>query len=97
MIMSHCHENHYAPNIVCQSSHQDFMIEIVSANMGITLLPESITLKINRPELHFIPLADPPINLNLFVIWKKDSYQTATAKRWLTYAAAKVDYPLEII
>ncbi len=95
MIMSRCQENHFIPNVICQSSQQDFIIEMVSANMGITLLPESITLKVHRPELQFIPLVDPPINLNLMVIWKKDSYQTATAKRWLSYAAAKVSYPIE--
>lgn len=96
MIMTRCHEEHFVPNIICQSSQQDFIIEMVAANMGITLLPESITLKTNRPELRFIPLADPPINLNLVVIWKKDSYQTATARRWLSYAAAKFGYPLEV-
>lgn len=95
LIIHRCHEKGIIPNIVCHSSQRDFIIEMVAADIGITFLPENISQKTNRPEIVFVPIEDPQIYLNLLVIWKKNTYLSFASKKWLEYAASKIDYPIE--
>lgn len=94
LIIHRCHENHFIPNIICESSQRDFIIEMVASNLGITFMPENISQKVNRPDIRFIPIEDPQIYLNLLVIWKKNTYLSFAARKWLEYAASKINYPL---
>ena len=86
-IIGRCVENDFEPNIICNSSQRDFIIEMVATNLGVTFFPEITSSTINRPDIKFIPLEDPQINLNLLVIWKSDRYLSYASKKWLELAA----------
>lgn len=60
----------FEPNIIFKSSQWDFMIEIVAANLGISMLPESICNRTTNNQVRFIDL-EPVTNWQLAVITKK--------------------------
>lgn len=94
-IMTKCMENGFEPNVICNSSQRDFIIEMVAENLGITFLPKSISDKIERDNIRFIPIEGPQIYLNLLVIWKKDRYVSYASKEWLKFAASKIGIDLK--
>src|SRR5699024_12658531 len=60
------------------------MIELVRANLGITLLPQSIYTKMVSDKIKMIPLNNPPL-WNLGIITKKDRYQSYAARALIDY------------
>ncbi|MEC5423186.1 LysR family transcriptional regulator [Virgibacillus sp. C22-A2] len=73
-IIEACESHGYYPNVVCESSQKDFMIEMVEAKLGIALLPSKICVKINNDKIKAIPFTRSVVNLELGMIWKKDKY-----------------------
>lgn len=95
-IIGRCMDNEFEPKVICNSAQRDFIVEMVATNLGVTLLPQVICSTISRPEIKFIPLEDPPINLNLIIIWRKDRYVSYASKKWLEFAASKKDIELHL-
>src|SRR5690606_15983510 len=75
-IMEACGKLDFYPNIVCESSQKDFMIEMVEAKLGVALLPSQICRQITSKNIIAIPFINPTINLELGMIWKKDRYMS---------------------
>lgn len=73
----------FVPNLVCESSQRDFMVEMVRVKFGIALLPSKIALTINQPEIKAVKLDDCFIPLELGVIWKKHKYQPFAVKEFV--------------
>ncbi|WP_270182190.1 LysR family transcriptional regulator [Alkalihalobacillus sp. CinArs1] len=74
------------PNIVCQSSQKDFMIEMVEAKLGIALLPDKIALSIQNPSITALRIVDSEVNLELGLIWKKDKYLSFAVREFIKLA-----------
>ncbi|MBR3119354.1 MULTISPECIES: LysR family transcriptional regulator [Oceanobacillus] len=73
-IIEACEEHGFYPNVVCESSQKDFMIEMVGAKLGVALLPSKICAQITNDEIKAIPFKKTVVNLDLAMIWKKDKY-----------------------
>ncbi|QKY70398.1 LysR family transcriptional regulator [Lentibacillus sp. CBA3610] len=73
-IMAACSRHGFEPKVVCESSQKDFMIEMVGAKLGVTLLPSRICSQIENENLAAIPFTQPEVNLELGMIWNKDKY-----------------------
>ncbi|MCE4047384.1 MULTISPECIES: LysR family transcriptional regulator [Bacillaceae] len=74
----------FEPNIIFKSSQWDFMIEIVAANLGISMLPESICNRTTNNQVRFIDL-EPVTNWQLAVITKKDRYLSVAGRRFIDF------------
>ncbi|WP_312094273.1 LysR family transcriptional regulator [Niallia sp.] len=74
----------FEPNIIFKSSQWDFMVEIVAANLGISILPESICNRANNNQVHFIDL-EPVTNWELVIITKKDRYLSVAGRRFIDF------------
>lgn len=96
LIIKRCLENNFQPNVICNSSQRDFIVEMVVAELGITFFPEIVCSKINRQGISFVPLEDPKIFLNLLVVWKKDRYLSYASKKWLEFATSKIDLKIDL-
>lgn len=73
-IIEACGKHGFYPNVVCESSQKDFMVEMVEAKLGIALLPSKICDQINNEEIIAIPFYRPIVNLELGMIWRKNKY-----------------------
>ncbi|WP_347550069.1 LysR family transcriptional regulator [Pseudalkalibacillus hwajinpoensis] len=85
-ILEECSNKGFYPNIVCQSSQKDFMIEMVEARLGVALLPSKITLTIQNPAIKSLKLTCSNVNLELGMIWKRNKYLPFAVKEFIKLA-----------
>ncbi|MDQ0272421.1 cidABC operon transcriptional activator CidR [Cytobacillus purgationiresistens] len=84
-IVMECVKAGFQPNVVYESSQWDFISGMVSANLGIALLPESICKQIMHPSIKVMNLIQPSIPWELGIIWRKNRYLSFAAKEWITF------------
>ncbi|MBP1970059.1 DNA-binding transcriptional LysR family regulator [Virgibacillus natechei] len=83
-IIDTCEKHGFYPNIVCESSQKDFMVEMVEAKLGVALLPSKICDQINNEEIITIPFNRPVVNLELGMIWRKNTYLPFAVREFIT-------------
>lgn len=88
LIYQECQKNNFSPNVVCQSSQWDFIVEMVGARLGIALLPEIICKRLDQQRFTSIKLQDTIIPWNLAIIWKKNKYKSFATREWLKLCKA---------
>lgn len=83
-IIEECKNKGFIPNVVCHSSHRDFMIEMVEAKVGAALLPSQIASDIKDRDIVAIPLEKSNLSLELGMIWKKNKYLPFSVREFIT-------------
>ncbi|WHY00092.1 LysR family transcriptional regulator [Neobacillus sp. DY30] len=71
-----CNEAGFIPEVAYQSSQWDLIIELVSSEFGVTLLPKSIYNKQNNPNVQIVPITAPTLHWRLGIITKKEAYHS---------------------
>ncbi|MEW4024587.1 HTH-type transcriptional regulator CynR [Bacillus sp. B01(2024)] len=84
-IMTECVKAGFRPHVIYETSQWDFISEMVSANLGIGLLPERICRGLDPEKVKTIPLVHPVIPWHLAIIWRKDRYMSFAARAWLEH------------
>src|SRR5699024_7805265 len=74
----------FTPNIAYESSQWDVITELVSAELGITLLPKTTYTKMNHKHIVPIAIESPPM-WELAIITKKDRYQSYAVRSLLQF------------
>lgn len=82
-----CLDAGFKPTVTYQSSQWDLIIELVSSNLGVTLLPKSIYYKQNNPNVRIIPLSEPLL-WKLGIITKKGAYHSFALRKLLEMLGA---------
>ncbi|MED4207334.1 cidABC operon transcriptional activator CidR [Neobacillus mesonae] len=83
-IILSCNNLGFQPTIISESSQQNFIKEMVSYQLGIALLPESISLDL-PDNVKAIRVVNPTISWHLAIIWSKEQYLSYAAKEWLNF------------
>ncbi|MGE7094229.1 LysR family transcriptional regulator [Lysinibacillus sp. NPDC048646] len=82
-VIQSCKSVGFTPIIGYKSSQWDLIVELVSSNLGVTLLPYSIAAKQTNQNVKNIPLLDFAMPWRLGVITKKNTYQSYALKELL--------------
>ncbi|KPN95646.1 LysR family transcriptional regulator [Lysinibacillus sp. ZYM-1] len=82
-VIKSCKSVGFSPNIGYKSSQWDLIVELVSSNLGVTLLPYSIAAKQTNNNVKIIPLANFDMPWRLGIITKKNTYQSYALKQLL--------------
>lgn len=85
LIKDACRDEGFEPEVVFESSQWDFMTEMVSAKLGITLLPKRVCLSLDRKRFSIIQLERPVIPWRLSMIWSKHNYISFAAREWISF------------
>lgn len=83
-IMEECLKNGFYPNVVCESSQKDFIIEMVEAKLGVALLPCKICHEIRNEGIKTLPLDKSNLKLELGMIWKKNKYLPFVVREFIS-------------
>ncbi|MEH7238609.1 LysR family transcriptional regulator [Bacillus sp. JJ1562] len=73
-IIEECSKHGFSPNIVCESSQKEFMIEMVKGKIGVALLPRKICRNIAEQDIIALDLHLTSLKLEMGMIWKKSRY-----------------------
>ena len=90
-IIQACEENGFTPTIAYQSSQWDLIVELVSAKLGITLLPRSIYNKQTNSNVKIVPIENSTLLWKLGIITKKGAYHSFALKELLKMLGTKMD------
>jgi DNA-binding transcriptional LysR family regulator len=82
-IKQSCQEAGFTPEISYLSSQWDLLIELVSSNLGITLMPKSIFYKQSNSNVKIVPIKNPALFWRLGIITKKEAYHSFALKELL--------------
>ncbi|MFY0517447.1 LysR family transcriptional regulator [Lysinibacillus sp. UGB7] len=82
-VIKSCKGAGFNPLIGYKSSQWDLIVELVSSNLGVTLLPYSIAAKQTNRNVKIIPLLNFDMPWRLGVITKKNTYQSYALKQLL--------------
>ena len=83
MILEEYKRMGFKPNIICETSQWNFMLEMVSINHGITILPLSDSHEFEN--LKVLPLMDPQVEWQLAIAWRKNSYISHATRTWVDF------------
>lgn len=84
-IIFECRQAGFQPNVLCESSQWDFIVEMVAAGLGIALLPEVICKTLHPSRVRVLDLLSPVIPWNLAMVWRKKSYLSFAAREWIRF------------
>jgi DNA-binding transcriptional LysR family regulator len=88
-IIGVCEEKGFTPDISYQSSQWDLIVELVSFNLGITLLPKSIYNKQTNHNVKVITLENSNLLWEIGMITKKEAYHSFALKELLKVLGQK--------
>ena len=96
-IIKACKHTGFQPHIVFETSQRDLMLQTVSANLAIALLPSRLCPEVGEntevgSKVVVRPLV-PEIIHTLYVIWKKGHYLSHASRLWLDFVNSKLPLP----
>ncbi|WP_040208820.1 LysR family transcriptional regulator [Neobacillus jeddahensis] len=84
IMWNHFSKAGFVPKILFKSSQWDLMTEMVAANLGITILPQSICNRVSNHDLKVIDL-EQEILWRLAVLTKKDRYISNAGRTFIDF------------
>lgn len=87
-IVQECKKANFTPKIVFETSQRELMIQTVSAELGVALLPSRLCPP--HADMAVLPLRGTPIIHRLYVIWRKGHYLSHAAKLWIAFAETQI-------
>ncbi len=85
-ILDACRRSGFAPTVVSESSHWDFLVALVAANIGLALLPNTICRQLDPRQVRPVRLTDPVIPWDVALIWRRDRHLPPATRAWLELA-----------
>ena len=84
-IMDACHASGFRPKIALLSSQWDFMVEIVSKNRGVSIMPKPVMDKHPDPNVCCVPIVDSMKYWDIVLVWNKYRYMSRSCEIFLNY------------
>ncbi|WP_308197185.1 MULTISPECIES: LysR family transcriptional regulator [Anaeromyxobacter] len=85
-ILEACRRAGFKPAVVSESSHWDFIVATVAANIGAALLPNTICHQLDPRQVLSVRLSEPRIPWDVALIWRKDRHLPPATRAWLELA-----------
>ena len=89
-VLEACRRSGFTPTVVSESSHWDFIVEMVAANIGVALLPRTIGRQLEGRRVRTVRLADPVIPWKVALIWRRDRHLPPATRAWLELAEKRL-------
>lgn len=83
IILDACHRAGFKPKVVAQSSQIDFMLELVSAGLGVAFLPRMVAKHRASTKVQSVLLQETELQWNMAMTWRRNCYLSDAAKAWL--------------
>jgi DNA-binding transcriptional LysR family regulator len=82
-IIEACRRAGFKPQVASESSHWDFIVALVAANIGVALLPQTISRQLDPAQVRSVPLVDPVIPWDVALIWRRDRHLPPATRAWI--------------
>jgi DNA-binding transcriptional LysR family regulator len=89
-ILDACRRSGFKPTIVSESSHWDFIVAMVAANLGVALLPMTICRQLDPRQVRAVRLGEPAIPWHVALIWRRDRHLPPATRAWIQLAERRL-------
>jgi len=89
-ILDACRQCGFKPSVVSESSHQDFIVAMVAANIGVAFLPTTACEKLDPLQVSSVRLSEPVIPWKAAIIWRRDRHLPPATRAWLQLAELRL-------
>lgn len=79
-----CRKRGIALNVAGRGAHADFIIALVAAGLGVSLLPRLVVESRGNLSIPVVPIEDKDIRWKLGLIWRRGVALSPAAQRWLS-------------
>lgn len=83
LIINACKDVGFNPKVSFESEQWDLILELVSAQLGITLMPKMLANKLNNVDIVSIPFNEPTIVWSIGVVTNRNVYQSFALKEFI--------------
>jgi DNA-binding transcriptional LysR family regulator len=89
-ILEACRRAGFEPHVASESSHWDFIVAMVAANIGVALLPQTICRQLDRRQVRTVPLTKPVIPWDVALVWKRGRHLPPATRAFLDLAQRRL-------
>lgn len=89
-VLDACRRSGFEPAVVSESSHWDFLVAMVAADIGVALLPTTICRQLDPKRVRSVRIADPVIPWEVALIWRRDRHLPPATRAWLDLARRRL-------
>lgn len=83
MILDASRKAGFEPTVAVTSSQIDFMVELVSTNVGVAFLPSNIVDETHLQRLAAVPLDEPDLAWIMGHAWRRNAYLSDATVAWM--------------
>lgn len=76
--------------MVAESSHWDFIVAMVAADIGVALLPVTVCRLLDRRQVRSVRLSDPVIPRDAALVWRRDRQKSPAMQAWIELAQRRL-------
>lgn len=80
VVIDACKKSGFAPTMLLESTQWDLILELVSAQMGVSIVPRVLADKLNNINIVSIPITSPELKWQIGMISNSKSYQSFALK-----------------
>jgi len=82
-IVAECRRHGFEPRVIAECSSVAVISALLSAGLGVALLPRSVLASSPPPGTRAIPLADSSLSSEVGILWLKDRYLSRSARLFI--------------
>ena len=89
-VLDACRRRGFAPRVVSESSHWDFIVALAGAGLGAAFLPVTLCKQLGPRQVRAVRLDGPPIPWDVAFIWRRDRQLPPATRAWLDLAQRRL-------
>jgi len=96
-ILAACERKGVTPRVAARSGQIDFIVDLVSAGLGVAFLPRMLAHKHQHTGIALIPLDEPRTDWHIALAWRASAHLPPAARAWLDLAKEQpltTDHPV---
>ncbi|RXT83080.1 LysR family transcriptional regulator, partial [Pseudomonas syringae] len=86
MIKLACDRKGVTPKVTARSGQVDFIVDLVSAGLGVAFLPRMLAQKHYHDGIRLVALNEPDTDWHMVLAWRKNAHLSPAAEAWLALA-----------
>lgn len=78
-----CASREVLPSVVCRSAQLATVLELVGAEVGVSIVPALAATRHNTPRCAYVPLADHVLQREIVAVWRRDGVRPPAAQAFV--------------
>ncbi len=78
-----CSSQQVLPSVVCRSAQLATVLELVGAEVGLSIVPAMAAARHNTPQCAYVPLAEHSLQREIVAVWRRGAQRSAAAEAFV--------------